>query len=57
MLLAAFFLRDHKLGNKQSIDDVEDTEKNDDFSDHVKKNLIKKLLKLSNNEEEITLKY
>lgn len=39
MLLAAFFVRYHKLGNKQSIDGVEEFEKNDDFTDYMKKKI------------------
>lgn len=50
MLIAAFFLRDHKLENTQSIDNVEEIEKDDDFVDYMKENSIKKIFKRSNNE-------
>lgn len=49
MLISAFFLKDHKLGNAQSIDDVEEIEKDDDFVDFMKQNPIKKIFKRSNN--------
>lgn len=49
MLIAAFFLRDHKLGNAQNIDNVEEM-KDVDFVDYMKESTIKKTLKSSNNE-------
>jgi hypothetical protein len=44
MLIAAFFLRDHNLGNAQS-NNVEEIEKDDDFVDYMKENPIKKIFK------------
>lgn len=42
MHIAAFSLRDHKLGNTPSIDAIEEIEKDNNLVDYVKDNPIKK---------------